>query len=471
MRKSRGLSSRRREQQVEEKQREQIALFRYGLISTLVSRKLLKGEKAELLKKISSQEHINPFNEKQTISIRTLERYIKVYQDEGFEGLKPKRKGGYAARSISEDLIKKAIQLKQERPERSVFQIIRMLELANLVEPNTISESTLSKQLRKRGITRQGLKKQTSRQFRRYEFSYRNACWQGDVQHTLYLPHPSIEGKRVTAKLFAFIDDYSRLIVSGEFYLEERGPQLEDCLQKAILRYGKPEKIYVDNGAIYRAKVLDLACAYLGIDLVHSKAGRPEGRGKIERFFRFVDTSFKPEAYDLIESGKIKTVEELNQYFQIWLDMMYHDRKHGETRRTPKDRFEECEQALLFPTIDDVKNAFKWQEERKVDKTGCISLQTNRYEVEQTLVGKTITLRYDPFDLEIIEVWYEGERYNDALVATLNSNYDQRVEQSETSQEQSGLNFLGLAKDPHEEQKRQQRGKLSYTTLMRSEKS
>lgn len=462
-----------RKQKMDEKQRESIALFRYGLISNVVSRKLMKGEKAALLRNIANQEHINPLGEKQNISVRSLERYIQLYQEGGFDALKPKRKGSYAARAIPEEVINKAIQLKQERPERSVYQILRMLELANIVKPNQISESTLSKQLRKRGVTRQALKQEQSRKYRRFEFPYRNACWQGDVQHTLYLPHPTGEGKRVTAKLFAFIDDYSRLIVHGEFYLDERGAQLEDCLQKAILRYGKPEKLYVDNGAIYRAKVLDLACAHLGIDLVHSKPGRPEGRGKIERFFRFVDTSFKPEAYDLIESGQIKSVEELNNYFQIWLDMMYHERVHGETRQTPKDRFEESEQSLVYPHLEEIKNAFKWQEERKVDKTGCISFQNNRYEVEQKLVGKMVTLRYDPFDLEILEVWYQGERQEDAVAASLQRHLDNRVSvpnDEEKEKSPSGLNFLTLANNPFQEHKKQQKGRLSYSSLMGGEK-
>jgi|GEM_PF-4131665 hypothetical protein len=34
--------------------------------------------------------------------------------------------------------------------------------------------------------------------------------------------------------------------------------------------------------------------------------------------FRFVDTSFKSEAYQLIEQGKLTTLEQLNQKFWAW---------------------------------------------------------------------------------------------------------------------------------------------------------
>ncbi|GED56947.1 hypothetical protein [Brevibacillus formosus] len=63
--------------------------------------------------------------------------------------------------------------------------------------------------------------------------------------------------------------------------------------------------IYVDNGAIIHFARI---CARLGMLLKHAKPGRPQGRGKQEKIFRFVDQSFVPEAYDLIEQGKIQTL-------------------------------------------------------------------------------------------------------------------------------------------------------------------
>src|SRR5690606_32721 len=167
---------------------------------------------------------------------------------------------------------------------------------------------TLSKQLRRRGMTRKELAKKGWNEFRRFEAKHRNALWQGDVQHTLYLPHPEKPGKKTMAYLVIFIDDYSRFVVHGQFYLEERVARLEDCLKKAILKHGIPEVSYVDNGAIYASHHFERICGRLGTELRHSKVGRPQGRGKQEKFFRFVDQSFVPEAYDLIESGKITSL-------------------------------------------------------------------------------------------------------------------------------------------------------------------
>lgn len=457
---------------MEEKMREDIALFRFGLIAGLVNRELAPGEKAPLLREIAGREHQGPTGEKQKVSIRSLERYIQVYREGGFEALKPAKRASYPCRAIPEEVLQKAVDLKKERPERTVHQILRILELAEMIQQGQVSESTLAKQLRKQGATKKKLNTDPKGRFRRFEFPYRNACWQGDVQHTLYLPDPQYPDKRVTAKLFAFLDDYSRLCVQGQFYLDERSSELEDCLQRAMIRYGKPERIYVDNGSIYRARVLELACAKLGIQLSHSTVGRPEGRGKIERFFQFVDSSFKPEAYDLIEMRKIVTIEQLNQYFQLWLDMFYHERIHGETKQSPRQRFEENEQPLTYPSLEELKEAFLWEETRKVDKTACVHFQTNTYEVDESLVGKTVTLRYNPMNLVDIQVWYEGKRYDDAGAVNLQRSWDERIlepleQQLETPK--TGLNFLQLVEPSHKEKQKKARGRLQFKALMEEE--
>jgi transposase InsO family protein len=54
----------------------------------------------------------------------------------------------------------------------------------------------------------------------------------------------------------------------GQFYWNEQLPRLEDCLKRAISRYGRPLAIYADQGAVYRTQQLDAACATLGIQRI-----------------------------------------------------------------------------------------------------------------------------------------------------------------------------------------------------------
>ena len=97
--------------------------------------------------------------------------------------------------------------------------------------------------------------------------------------------------------LFAFLDDHSR-------WSSARFGHAEDTVRagrRPPARPGQPrgpERIYVDNGSAFVDSGLLRACAVLGIRLIHSTPGRPQGRGKIERFFRTVRDQFLVEIRD-----------------------------------------------------------------------------------------------------------------------------------------------------------------------------
>jgi Mu transposase, C-terminal./Integrase core domain. len=442
-----------------DQQRQAIANFRYGLIAPLVSRKLEPGEQMALMRDIVSHVYDVPGGGQKRISLRTLERYLQAYRNGGWDALLPsERSDKFTAREIPEDVLQKAIALKQEQPGRSVRQIIAILELANYVETGRLKESTLSKQLRRRGMTTKELTKAGWSDFRRFEAKHRNAMWQGDVQHTLYLPHPKKPGKKAMAYLVIFIDDYSRFVVHGQFYLEERVARLEDCLKKAILKHGIPEVIYVDNGAIYSSHHFERVCGRLGTDLKHSRPGRPQGRGKQEKFFRFVDQSFVPEAYDLIENGKISTLEDLNRFFTAWLEIAYHQKVHNSFKQRPIDRYQKDDHPIRTMPPEELAQVFLIEETRKADKTGCVSLLGQKFEVETKLAGSTIQVRFDPHDLRQIQVWKDGTRYENAVPLTLRDPQQPRERWPDGEEAarvpKTGLNYAELL---HAEYLRQQR--------------
>ena len=92
--------------------------------------------------------------------------------------------------------------------------------------------------------------------------------------------------------LIAFIDDHSRLIPYGAFFFSEGVQCYLEALEQAILTRGLPRKLYVDNGSAFRSHHLELVTASLGIALIHATPYTPQGKGKIERFFRTVRSSF-----------------------------------------------------------------------------------------------------------------------------------------------------------------------------------
>ncbi|MFZ3475933.1 DDE-type integrase/transposase/recombinase [Streptomyces sp. 2.9] len=151
--------------------------------------------------------------------------------------------------------------------------------------------------------------------FGRFEATRGNELWTGDALHG-----PKIGGRKTY--LFAFIDDHSRAIVGHRFGYAEDAVRLAAALRPALSARGVPESIYVDNGSAFVDTWLLRACACLAVRLTHSKPGRPQGRGKIERFFRTVRDQFLVEL-DEERVGQIEHLTELNRLFTAWVETVY----------------------------------------------------------------------------------------------------------------------------------------------------
>jgi transposase InsO family protein len=93
---------------------------------------------------------------------------------------------------------------------------------------------------------------------------------------------------------------------------------MEDCFKRAILRYGRPLSIYVDRAKIYSSKHFDTICATLGIQRILGTPYYPEGRGKIERFFQFVQSDFLPE----LATSPVPHLALLNESLLAWLEVV-----------------------------------------------------------------------------------------------------------------------------------------------------
>jgi len=102
----------------------------------------------------------------------------------------------------------------------------------------------------------------------------------------------------------------------------------------------------------------------LGIRLVHSRPGQPQGRGKIERVFRTVREQFLVE---LQARGGAADLDELNRLFGAWVEGVYHHREHAETGQAPMERFLagevpplRCGQAPLIAVGDGSTSVRRW---------------------------------------------------------------------------------------------------------------
>jgi putative transposase len=404
---------------------QEIAAFRFGVIAPVIQRKLAAGQRYALLRELAAQSYTIPYSDSTRISIRSLERYLQAYEQGGFEALKPKpREKKGSLQQINPEVLALAIQMRRELPSRSVETIIRMLELdENIsVAPGILKPRTLARYFQEQSVSKQDLARQekVSKAFRHFEHNEPNDCWQADTQHTTSIRDPEDPSIRRKVYLIAIIDDHTRRIMHAEFYLQERYPRLENCLQKAVLKFGVPRIFFVDNRSVYNAKQLSIVCARMGTKLLHAKPYSPESKGKIEKFFQYIDSSFTGEVNLLIEQNKLRTLEQLNLYLRSWLET-YDQRVHRTTKQSPKQRYEAGAETVRRLSLEELQALFLWEEERTVRKTAVIEIEGNRYDVDDALRESRIQVRYNPFDLSLIQVWKDGMRYADAKAAELRS--------------------------------------------------
>ncbi len=278
---------------------EELANFRYQLISPIVCRdNLYHGETAALVREAAAKIYQIPGSRKTRVSSRTIERYLKNYRKGGFMALMPKSKSPGSTR-LPQEYIDLAVALKRENLKRPVNQIIETLEMSGQVPPGTLKKSTLYDHFQRLGLTKV-LGKKESKAYQRFSPKHRNQRWQGDSCHLLYVPDPDRPKRKIKLYLISWLDEYSRICTHGQLYTEEKSYALEDSLKKAIMKFGLPEQIYCDNGKIYSSHQLQSICARLGIHLSHTRPYRPQGRGKLERLFSTVQSSFLPEVETML---------------------------------------------------------------------------------------------------------------------------------------------------------------------------
>jgi len=396
---------------------ERIAVFRFGLISSLVSHKgLSRGEQELRISQITSRTWQIPGSPRSSIGRSTLLRWLATYQQSGcqVESLKPHPRADRGHSRVMDGETEAAlVRLRREMPAVSLPVFVKLARSRHIMPADrTPSKDSLYRLFKRHGLDKD-MRLPTDR--RRFETELVNDLWQSDCMHGPRVIH---EGKLRKSYLFAIIDDHSRLIPHAQFYLTENLESFRDCLLQALEKRGLPRRLYVDNGSAFRSNRLKYGCARLGVALLHSAPYTPEGRGKIERFFRTVRMQLIPLLSENL------SLEKLNEQLHTWLNGEYHQRIHSTTGQTPLQRYL-AHLSLLRSAPKDLYDYFREVMRRKVDKDRTVTLNGKLFEAPVGLIGKHITLLYHPRDPQRVEVLFEEQPQG--FLIPLNSEVNSRV--------------------------------------------
>lgn len=217
---------------------------------------------------------------------------------------------------------------------------------------------------------------------------------------------------------FVMVLCHSRMMYV-EFTVSQTMEHFLGCHQRALQYFaGVPSRIMVDNlksavlkrvtgqAPVFNPKYLDFANHY-GFTITPCGVGKGNEKGIVENAVGYIKKNFLAG----LDPGDFKTV---NPAAAHWLDTIANVRKHGETRKRPKDMFE-GEKAYLIPLPREPYDIGTVSQMRASSQFR-ITLDTNRYSVPAEYAGTRLTVKTYPDRLCIY--------HDNKLIARHTRSYD-----------------------------------------------
>jgi hypothetical protein len=292
----------------------------------------------------------------------------------------------------------------------------------------------------------------------RMHFEEFGALWVGDYHHGPLVLGP--DGKLSTAKLGAFLDHATRYPVADRYELAEDLASLRHCLLCALLRWGAPQKVYLDQGSVYRAEQLAYSLARLGVKLIHSRPYYSEGRGLIERWWQLA-RQFEAEVRLYPEPP---TLHELNRLWEAYREERYCQVVHSELGKSPAEAIAGVVPRALDPEL--VRELFLVREERTVhSKDSCVAVLGRRYLVDASLRKRRVVVRFDPSDPASVLIFYRGERIQRAFPQEVNAPPAPHRPSEDPRGGPASVDYLGLLREEYDRKLLEHARPLAYAQL------
>ncbi len=376
---------------------------------------------------------------------RTLRDWVTKFQNGGLPGLERKTrsdKGIY--KSISPEMVDLVIGLALQKPPLLITAICRRVSIiAKRKSLSLPSYDTVYRIVKKINPTLITLAIEGSKAYQqKYELLYRMECktsneiWQADhTELDIFIIDENGNEKRPW--LTTIMDDYSRAIAG--MFLSFNSPSSINtalALRQAIWRKqnnmwkicGIPNILYTDHGTDFMSLHIKQVCVDLKIRHINSIVGRPQGRGKIERFFQTLNENVLIDLPGFSVSGKPSSktslkIEKLNEILEKFIVETYHQSIHSCTGEAPLKRWSHAFLPRMPESIETLDNLLlSIKKLRKIQRDG-IRFMGFRY-ISTTLagfVGELVDIRYDPLDLAEIKVYYKNEFLCKAICQDLSS--------------------------------------------------
>ncbi len=368
------------------------------------------------------------------VSPRTLGRWAARFRDEpSSAGLARRSRADLGRRRVASGLVEVIEALALQRPApTTAFVHRRVADIARDRGLPSPGYSTVRAVIAGIDPGLRTLAEKGDAAYRdRFELVWRrsakrpNEQWQAD--HTELDVVVTENGKPARPWLTVIEDDHSRAVAGYTVFIGAPGAeQTALALHQAVSVKtdpawpvcGLPDVLYSDHGSDFTSQRLERVCLDTHIQLIHSRIGVPQGRGKIERFYGTITTELLPHLPGFIPHGNggkpvstpTLTLAELDAALHRFIVADYNHRVHSETGQAPIDRWNAAGFIPRLPAHpEDIDLLLLTAATtRKVQRDG-IRFASTRYvsPVLAAYVGEQVTVRYDPRDAAEIRVWFD----------------------------------------------------------------
>jgi transposase InsO family protein len=227
---------------------------------------------------------------------------------------------------------------------------------------------------------------------KRFERSEPNELWQMDSKGK----YPLQDGE---CHVLSILDDHSRYVVGLHALAQLKGEKAEACLVETFRRYGVPQAMLMDRGALWWSvwngwglTRLSVRLIEQGIRLLYGRVRHPQTQGKVERLHRTLGAELRHRG--------------VPQRFAQWpaalaeIEANYNQRRPHEAlgMRCPSERYRSSARSYA----EQVK---PWEypagsEVQRLSRAGMLNEQGRRWFICEALAGQRV--RVERFDGKLL---------------------------------------------------------------------
>jgi len=381
----------------------EMAMFRFGLIAPVINGTYCAPSKLAYYRDCVADGLSLPDGTRVSYSAKTLSYWEWRYRAGGFDALIDRGRNDKGhPRKLAPEAIEAILAFKRTFPKINATMVYEHLIESGVIKKCDVSLSTVQRFVRANQDL--GRLPQKVKDRKAFEASRVCECWQAD---TLFGPYITDGGKKRRAYLISVIDDRSRLICSSRFYLADNALNFQKVLKDAVIRFGIPEKLYVDNGGTYDNAQLAGICGALGVVLIHTPPFDGAAKGKIERWHR----TLRSRCLSVLTPEDTSSLEALNSSLAKWV-VTYNTTLHLAISSTPMDAYrKEAGEIRAAESTEWVSECFMNRIIRTVKGDCTITVDKVSYDVPMQFAHIKVEVHFRPDDMDSAYIVADGKHY------------------------------------------------------------